>query len=72
MTLSGEHIRFATALWAGIDVGPGGYSGLNNHFADLPEARKAIESFPISPSIIVQSGRGLHLYWLFELSKGNH
>lgn len=69
MTLSGEHIRFATTLWASIDIGPGGYSGVNNNFADLPEARKAVESFPISPSIIVQSGRGLHLYWLLESPK---
>lgn len=69
MTLGKEHVRYITALWAGLDIGPGGYSGVNNNFVDANEARKAVESFPISPSIVVQSGRGIHLYWLLESSK---
>ncbi len=69
MTVGKEHVRYITALWAGLDIGPGGYSGVNNNFVDPPEANKAIQTFPILPSIIVQSGRGIHLYWLLESSK---
>jgi hypothetical protein len=69
MHVGKEHIRYIAALWASLDIGPGGYSGLNNNFADETEARAAVESFPLKPSIIVRSGRGFHLYWLLHSQK---
>ena len=48
---------------------PGGYSGLNSNFVDVKEAREAVKAFPLKPSIIVQSGRGFHLYWLLQSQK---
>jgi hypothetical protein len=69
MHIGKEHIRYIAALWASLDIGSGGYSGPNNNFVDVVEAREAIESFPLKPSIIVQSGRGFHLYWLLHSQK---
>ena len=61
-----EFIRHLTAVWAGLDIGPDGYSGKEKHFASDKQAIIAIRSFPLEPSIVVQSGRGLHLYWLLK------
>lgn len=59
-------IRFMTALWAGLDVGGEGYSGKSSNFQDVSLAAKAVRSFPLPPSIVVESGRGVHLYWLLQ------
>lgn len=64
-----EHIRHMTAVWASIDIGPDGYSGKERHFANERQAIAATKSFPLAPSIIVQSGRGFHLYWLLKEAK---
>jgi hypothetical protein len=69
MQVGKEAIRYITALWAGLDMAPGGYSGPNSNYVDLNEAREAIKAFPLKPSIIVQSGRGFHLYWLLHTQK---
>lgn len=61
-----SHIRFVTALWAGLDLGPDGYSGKNVFFSGPASAAKAVRSFPLPPSIIVESGWGMHLYWLLS------
>ncbi len=61
-----EHIRYVTALWAGLDVGPEGFSGQKNHFSDADQVAEAIESFPLKPSAVVRSGRGSHLYWFLQ------
>ncbi len=60
------HVRFVTGLWAGLDLGPEGYSGKDRFFFGPAEAAKAVRSFPLPPSIIVESGRGMHLYWLLR------
>lgn len=59
-------IRYMTALWAGLDVGPDGYSGKTTYFQDVSQAAKAVRSFPVPPSIVIESGRGVHLYWLLR------
>jgi hypothetical protein len=59
-------IRYLVALWAGLDLGPEGYSGKQLYFFGQPQAAKAVRSFPLPPSIIVESGWGLHLYWLLR------
>jgi hypothetical protein len=64
MKTGSEHIKYLTAVWAGLDIGPDGYSGKEKHFATEKQAVMAIKSFPLEPSIVVQSGRGFHLYWL--------
>lgn len=61
-----ENIKYITCLWAGLDLAPDGYSGRGGHFGSPAYAAKAVRSFPLPPSIIVESGWGLHLYWLLE------
>ncbi len=61
-----EHIYYITAIWAGLDIGPDGYSGRDRHFASEKQALLALKDFPLKPSILVRSGRGMHLYWLLE------
>lgn len=61
-----EHVRYTTCLWAGVDIGPDGYSGKEKHFRSEKQAMMAIMAFPLKPSIIVQSGRGMHVYWLLK------
>ncbi len=61
-----KHIRYMVALWAGMDLASEGYSGRNRFFFGHSQAAKAIRSFPLPPSIIVESGWGVHLYWLLK------
>jgi hypothetical protein len=60
-----KHIRFATALWAKVYVGEEGNKG-RPYFATPQEAAKAIRRFPRPPTVIVESGVGAHLYWVFD------
>ncbi len=59
-------VRHLVALWAGVDFGAQGFSGRENYFEDIRRAALAIRSFPIPPSIVVESGWGVHLYWLMN------
>lgn len=61
-----ENIRYITALWAGVDLEPEGYSGRSGGFADFDALMDAVKRFPLVPSIMVQSGRGMHIYWLLR------
>jgi hypothetical protein len=61
-----EKIPYIYTLWAGLDVGSGGYSGVTDHFSCVEQAVDAVNAFPLRPSIIVRSGRGYHLYWLLD------
>jgi len=61
-----EHVKFVLALWADINVGREGYQKGEPVFPGPEEAAKAIRDFPKPPSITVDSGHGLHLYWLLE------
>jgi hypothetical protein len=61
-----EYVRYITCLWAALDIGPDGFSGKEKHFRSENQAMMAIMAFPLKPSIIVQSGRGMHLYWLLR------
>jgi hypothetical protein len=61
-----DNIKYISCLWAGLDLAPDGYSGGAGHFGSPAYAAKAVRSFPLPPSIIVESGWGLHLYWLLE------
>jgi hypothetical protein len=61
-----EHIHYALALWADLDIGPEGHEEKRVFFEGPQQAARAIRSFPRAPSIIVESGRGAHLYWLLK------
>ncbi len=61
-----EHIHYIIALWADLDIGGEGHEEKQIFFEGPQQAAKAIRSFPRAPSIIVESGRGAHLYWLLK------
>ncbi len=61
-----ENIQFLCALWAGLDMSSEGFSGRDSFFGHPAHAAKAIRSFPLPPSIIIESGQGIHLYWLLK------
>lgn len=61
-----EHIHYLVALWADLDIGVEGHEGKKFFFEGPQQAAKAIRGFPRAPSIIVESGRGAHLYWLLK------
>jgi hypothetical protein len=61
-----EHIHYIVALWADLDIGSEGHEEKKVFFEGPQQAAKAIRSFPRAPSIIVESGRGAHLYWLLK------
>lgn len=61
-----EHIHYMVALWADLDIGAEGHENKSVYFEGPQQAAKAIRSFPRAPSIIVESGRGAHLYWLLK------
>ena len=65
MISGGEHIKYLVALWADLDIGAETHS-TRYCFKDAEQAAAAIRAFPREPSIIVNSGRGRHLYWLLE------
>lgn len=56
-----------TCIWTDIDVGTEGHKAPGS-FDTKEEALKTIDGFPLKPSIIVESGHGLHLYWLLKES----
>jgi len=61
-----SNITYVPCLWAGLDFTPDGHSGREGHFVSPAFAARAVRSFPLPPSIIVESGAGLHLYWLLS------
>jgi len=61
-----EHIHYLVALWADLDIGVEGHEGKKVFFEGPQQAARAIRGFPRPPSIIVESGRGAHLYWLLK------
>ncbi|AFM25647.1 hypothetical protein [Desulfomonile tiedjei] len=61
-----EHIHYLVALWADLDIGAEGHEDKRIFYEGPQQAAKAIRSFPRAPSIIVESGRGAHLYWLLK------
>lgn len=61
-----EHIHYIVALWADLDIGKEGHEDKEIYFEGPQQAAKAIRGFPRAPSIIVESGRGAHLYWLLK------
>ncbi|MGE5391118.1 MAG: phage/plasmid primase, P4 family [Deltaproteobacteria bacterium] len=59
-----ETISVIPGTWADIDIA--GIHSAENLPKTMEEARSIIAGFPFPPTIIVHSGGGLHVYWLFD------
>ncbi len=53
------------ALWVDLDVAGDGHSA-KKYPPSFEDARSLVRALPIPPSIIVNSGGGLHLWWRFR------
>lgn len=51
-------------VWLDVDIKGGAHKKEN--IPDEQEAQTLLNTFPLEPSIIVQSGGGLHCYWLLQ------
>ena len=65
-----EAITYITCIWTDIDTGTEGHEA-PGYFKTQVDALKVINEFKPKPSIIVSSGRGLHLYWLLKESNND-
>jgi len=54
------NLAWAGALFAEVDVGEG------KPYTTLAAAQEAVRTFALRPSMVVESGCGLHLYWLLR------
>lgn len=54
------------AMWLDIDIAGSNHQDQYKLPIDRDQARKIIQTFPLPPSIIVDSGGGLHVYWQFD------
>lgn len=61
-----ERTRYLTTFWANMDVGRAGHEHKSIFLGTRAEAVDAIRRFPCAPSVIVESGYGVHLYWLLK------
>lgn len=61
-----DNVYRLPVLWAGLDFSAEGHSGRDSYFKLLSQAALTVRRFPHAPSIIVESGWGLHLYWLMK------
>lgn len=62
---SRESVIAMPGLWFDLDIQDEAHKQ-NGLPASEAEAMEFVESLPHPPTIVVHSGRGLHLYWLFE------
>jgi hypothetical protein len=60
---SAESVCYVPAAWADIDVGGGGRVNGKGRFPSKAVAREFLSGLPVKPTIIVDSGHGLHAYW---------
>jgi len=58
-------IKYISALWIDIDIAGQGHKK-KSIYATKEEALSGVEKLKPVPSIIVDSGNGLHLYWLLD------
>ncbi|TVM14533.1 hypothetical protein DPQ33_17275 [Oceanidesulfovibrio indonesiensis] len=60
-----DGVAFIPGVWMDIDI-----AGPNHKATDLPPDEQAvwevINHFPLEPTLVVHSGGGLHVYWLFK------
>ena len=58
-----EDISAIPAFWCDIDVAGKGHSS-SDYPGTIDEALEFLQGLPLQPSIVVNSGNGLHAYWL--------
>jgi hypothetical protein len=54
------------AVWLDIDIAGPNHQDQYKLPVDIDQARKIIDTFPLPPSLIIDSGGGLHVYWQFD------
>jgi hypothetical protein len=59
-----EDVLFLPGVWVEIDLKGGVHAAGNLPTSE--DVQSILETFPLEPSIINNSGGGLHCYWLFE------
>ena len=57
-------VCYIPGVWLDIDIKGGDHAAEN--LPDEKEAELLLNSFALEPSMIVNSGGGLHVYWLLE------
>jgi len=62
---SAKDIVALPGLWLDIDC-QAPYRRRGDLPADLADARRLLDRLPLAPSLLVDSGHGLHAYWLFR------
>lgn len=60
-----ETVSSIPGLWVDIDIAGPGHSQTNLP-QNVDEARSIIKTVPFPPTIVVHTGGGLHVYWLFN------
>jgi len=63
---SAESVCFIPVVWADIDVAGEGHAKGKVYFESKDAARAFLGSLPVKPTIIVDSGHGLHGYWILR------
>jgi hypothetical protein len=61
---SNEDVSMIPALWSDIDIAGPAYKETALP-ATADDAIAFLDSLPLKPSLVVNSGNGLHVYWLF-------
>ena len=61
-----EEIVTLPGLWADVDYGQEGHQGGKNYPPDLATTVSIIEAKFPKPSLVVHSGHGLQVWWLFD------
>lgn len=54
------------AVWLDVDIAGPNHQDSYKLPTDIDQARKIIDTFPLPPSMTVDSGGGLHVYWQFD------
>ena len=60
-----EDVVALSGFWLDVDLGSTGHKGVK-YPPDQKTAWAILKMFPVKPSLVVNSGYGLHVYWLFE------
>ena len=60
-----DQVHAWPGVWVDLDYGTVGHAG-RSYPPDDAAALEIADRFPLAPSVVVHSGHGFHLYWLFD------